>query len=382
MATRTITNHVGSLSALLTFAERDATPRAGEFREMTEPRTSCEWVGVPDGTTWADLRRLFATGDPAAITRLRDEIGRIQVPPVKTVRRRGAWSDQGDELSRDRLYAGYGDSWRTARRQAVAGVTHVRLVAEIGAHSKMNASRLFYSGAATVAIAEALSTAGYEVEILAGCRVANVDNMATVSEVTTVVVKPYEAPLNLAPLLAATASSPFYRTAMFGVRCNLLADHGLVTATGMGAGNTPIEEADLPTAPPHVRTILVRRALSAEEANDEVARALGDLAGTPVPPRPRPTSPKRPTPPARRGGKRYTPSGVTRSPGAPPSGVPVDEQEGRGSAPAGLHVYHAGRQWAVEYVGPTKYGPKAKLVDAQGRTTWVAQDEYEKLPRA
>lgn len=386
---RIIEGHFASVSALLAHAEapigfEHGDKRAEQFMAVTEPLCRPSFVGVEEGTTWADLRERFAHGLPAELARMREEIARTEVPVIKSVRRRGAWSEQGDELNRDRLYSGYGDCWRTARRMATSAQPYIRVVAEIGGASNVKAADLFYSGAAACALSEALVAAGYEVEILGGIFTRSATETArgvqAWDNVTTVVVKGFQAPLALPPVLAALASSPFFRTAVLASRCRAAGSKRAKTAEGMGSAQTLLLE-HLPVAPRNVQTIIVPRVLNRHDANEAVRDAVRALQGEEAAPAaPAPRNPRPTPPPARRPLRRgLSPDGAERlggayqftPPGAPPESVNLDDEPSTEGITKGATVTFQGQPWRVDYVGPTKYGVKAKLVRGAD-VRWVA----------
>ena len=239
------------------------------------------WYDLPESVaaTWPAVREHLAKGDEKRVARLREEMEQITLPPVRNVRRRGVWADQGDELNRDRLYAGYSDPWRTARRQASTGTAYVRLVAEIGGRAFMRGPSMFYSGAAVAVLAEALQAAGYEVEIV-GANVANKVTKSRQADTLTlaIVVKPFQAPLALPPILAACASAAFHRTAVFAVRPIVIHRAGRVpSGCGGGGLSVSLTLAMLPGTLPNVRTILIPRCMTRAEANAAVRQAVSTL---------------------------------------------------------------------------------------------------------
>ena len=101
-------------------------------------------------------------GWPEGAKKIADELGNFEMPHLTDFRRRGQWSDLGDELSVDRLYSGDLDRcWRTSKR----GVTHqpppLHIFCDISVN--MDGDRLFWRGATTCAFAEAAVKVGHRV---------------------------------------------------------------------------------------------------------------------------------------------------------------------------------------------------------------------------
>jgi hypothetical protein len=354
MLTAQVAEHYPSLESFLQFVETPSG-HAGSDKiaegdlNANDPNVPSAASGVERGIGWATLRARFRTSTPALVERLRQEIAQIDLPALRSVRRRGTWRDSGDELNRDRLYAGYTDSWRTAVRQNIETQTHVRLVAEIGANASATVDSLFYSGAATAALAEALCSAGYEVEVLAAHRAERIlqDRGEGSFAAFSVTVKPYESPLTLSTLTATIADGTFFRTAGFAWgdraigRLNLQVDP-------YGGQSKPILPTDLPPVGTNVRTIIIPRVLNATDANAAIKNALENLHIDTA--------------------TESNPAPVTARPPAPPKPAPVSQTQ---ALVKGATIQYKGQEWRIGYVGPTKFGPRAKLERAGEKPVWV-----------
>ena len=146
--------------------------------------------------------------------RIQNELGHIELPTLTDIRRRGRWSDNGDELSVDRLYAGDVDRcWRTSKR----GVTHqpppLHLFCDISVNC--DDERLFWRGAVTCAFAEAAIAVGHRVCIE---QVINIECLTTSGSgfLSVTKIKDYDAPLNPAAMAAIGACTASLRLTDFG----------------------------------------------------------------------------------------------------------------------------------------------------------------------
>jgi hypothetical protein len=144
------------------------------------------WLG---GVSYEEMQEMLVHGWPEGAQRALAlaESFRDALPEPTQIKRRKVWSDQGDDLDRDRLMLGHVDqAWRrTTRTEQVA--TKVVRVAMPWAHgSKKKAHELFWSGAAAMALTDLLETAGYSVELLAVNAVTDRANVWMQSVVVTV----------------------------------------------------------------------------------------------------------------------------------------------------------------------------------------------------
>ena len=88
------------------------------------------------------------------------------------------------------------------------------MIIDIAANCGTGADSLFWRGAAGASLAEALTAAGYSVEIVAASAAQAVSSKGE-SVFTATTVKGAESPLNLTALAAATASASFFRGCVF-----------------------------------------------------------------------------------------------------------------------------------------------------------------------
>ncbi|MBI4165215.1 MAG: hypothetical protein HY508_05720 [Acidobacteria bacterium] len=92
----------------------------------------------------------------------------MTIPPAKSVRRRMCWSDDGDEVSKDRLNNGLVDScWRVTKREVATGPGVVTVEANWGGRGNLRSEQLFWQGAAAACLTDILEGAGYRVELYA-----------------------------------------------------------------------------------------------------------------------------------------------------------------------------------------------------------------------
>ena len=118
----------------------------------------------------AEARALLEEGWPKGARRLKALAERLaeEIPPAKSIRRRLRWSDDGDEVSKDRLNGGLVDScWRVSKRELVASPEVVTVETNWGGTARRSAVELFWQGAAAACLTDILEQAGYRVELYA-----------------------------------------------------------------------------------------------------------------------------------------------------------------------------------------------------------------------
>lgn len=102
-------------------------------------------------------------------TPMRDSL-LAKIPPPRRRRRVGAWRDDGNEVSIDRLRGGHTSFFRTTRSQLRDGGQSVALLVDLAIQHDVAGANLYWRGAAVAALADRLEAAGYIVEVWALCR--------------------------------------------------------------------------------------------------------------------------------------------------------------------------------------------------------------------
>lgn len=235
------------------------TNKDNAARLIKGPHIDPLWEGLDgDPLPFSGVKRFLLAGWPQGAELIREAIAQVEPPPAMDIRRKGVWADSGDALSTDRLQAGaYETAWRTTKKRLSFAMQRVRIVVDLGStcsacgtvgHNAryLSARSLFWRGAAAASLCESLEAAGYRVEIVATCGICNSElehpsekiseamkcfaaddltlgwihngrwesKTANTSGIA-VVVKDFDAPVDIATIAAGTASAAMYRRCMF-----------------------------------------------------------------------------------------------------------------------------------------------------------------------
>ncbi|MDX1962028.1 MAG: hypothetical protein SFX18_02670 [Pirellulales bacterium] len=144
---------------------------------------------------------------------VKNALDSIELPMPVNVKRRLRWNeDGGDSLCVDRLRSGQ-PYWQECRRTATLGRSNVTLLCNTGAHCGVNSQDILWRGAACVALADWLESAGYSVRLVAAKY--NLNSYTNGDDlVLSCVVKDYGQPVSES-LLANALSGWAYRTMWF-----------------------------------------------------------------------------------------------------------------------------------------------------------------------
>ena len=171
-----------------------------------------EWLGAP---TLSELRRRLTQGWPEGVERLQ-KLAIRELNPT-SLRRRRYKADQGDELDIQAVYAGnLSRAWSKTRRQSRAGTNRtVTLVCNLADSAGTDSADLFWRGAATLRVADALTEAGYNVGIYGAITSASCSKDSTVDSSQFIEIKSPDTPLDTSALAAITAMPGWFRSAGF-----------------------------------------------------------------------------------------------------------------------------------------------------------------------
>ena len=142
------------------------------------PHCDASWEGMETILDWAGVRRFLEAGWPQGAAKIEEAMLAVQPPAPEDLRRKGVWSDRGDECSGDRLYAGQIDkAWRASRKRLSLAPQRVRIVVDSGSYctacgttghnnTYLNQGQLFWRGAAAASLANCLEKSGYKTELI------------------------------------------------------------------------------------------------------------------------------------------------------------------------------------------------------------------------
>lgn len=187
---------------------------AGLLANRRENIGDPEWMGLPYSHP-RDLAAVAATlnagwTEGAEQVRAMAEALSLQVPEPMGRRRRVRWSDDGAEYDRERAAMGHDLCYRSPRREMRRAPQSVRIVVQPGGLSNVSTRALATRGATACLLAEILTAAGYNVEILAACHAEDGDN-SSIHFLELIEVKPANAPLDVAAVAATVAHPAFFR---------------------------------------------------------------------------------------------------------------------------------------------------------------------------
>lgn len=232
-----------------------------------------DWYGTGERSSRADdVRRLISGGWSSGAERIARFAAGLEVPVIASVRRRGVWTDYGDSVDMQRVYAGQLDTaWRRTIRTNYQQPPRVCIAADCIAQGGKRAEDMFWQGAAVAALADVLTQAGYSVQCISGFRGTYGAELNDVQ----VIVKDYAAPWSLADAASSLALPGFFRAIghMWSLgHCNQ--SRGNV---GMNVCTLSLSHIDAPEAK---KVFLAPQALSNEHAAKAwILSVLKDMEG-------------------------------------------------------------------------------------------------------
>lgn len=199
-------------------AAQPSEENADLWRATESEDRGADWLGVD---TRAEVIRAVSEGWPEGVARMFEGIGQV-APKCATVRRkRRVRADFGDELDIHRVYRGsVSDAWSVSRRTSVESRNVVRIVMQIGALTYVQATEMFWRGAACAVLADALEAGGQRVEIFGYSSADRVFANKQGNITILFPIKAAESPLDPAALAATVCLAGFHRHYVFKARCS------------------------------------------------------------------------------------------------------------------------------------------------------------------
>jgi len=246
-----------------------ATNRRNELAEgKVNSDTSSDWYGGL--TSVQQAKDLVTKGWTEGASRIKTLAESLQasIPEPTSIRRKLAWSDEGDEIDMGKVYSGQLDScWQTTKRRSTGVAPIIKVNVPWGGHCGRDSEELFWTAAPALAIADALETAGYRVELetITEIQHRDIHNGHTEErQIIRVCLKDAHSPIDMGTLAALCCHSGVFRTLGFGA---ILHYDGYVNSS-LGTSrkpNTPLEG------------ITLQATLSEQQAIDECKRVFASL---------------------------------------------------------------------------------------------------------
>ena len=183
-------------------------------KERTGSEAS-EWFG-PRLTSYQKFQNALNRGWDYGIKKAKEMSAKVKIPQIESVKRKTFRGREGDFLDIHKVNRGQFDiAWTKRKRASKVTKKCFTLSVHIGGAWTLSADRLFWRGIATVSLAKALVTAGHSVEIVAYTADGGLIRGEKAHKFYTVIVKPFEMPINLSSLVSTICLAGFFRTEFF-----------------------------------------------------------------------------------------------------------------------------------------------------------------------
>lgn len=173
--------------------------------------TGSDWWGWHDG--YQGLLNRMRDGWKDGAERMVNELSHIELPPVRSVKRRRVRGAYGDHIDMQRVYSGSLDTaWeRTQRYRANSiGSNNAIIMVDVKTAAMVKGSQAFWRGACAAMIADTLQKSGRNVKVVVTSTMDGVWHRDKTQFVWTATVKDFEQPMDL-ETMAVMTSVGFYR---------------------------------------------------------------------------------------------------------------------------------------------------------------------------
>ena len=255
----TVTRRFDGLSAIIDYAGNNLPKSASQAaNEMMQTRRSApyhmaEWFGMPAIAQHAPNKYaadMLTNGWHEGVERMQSAIDALTPPPSIGTRRRAVWSDAGDSIDMQRVYAGNLDAaWRKCTRQSARAPRPVTIWLPMALPSTTAADVIFWRGAAVAVLADTLQQAGYSVAVngyMNGLLMTTSKDSRTHPQIDmTLTIKPHRSPMDLGTLAAATALPSMVRGIYYAAVCIAGSIDGHKIKAGLSYHSDRNEYADM-----------------------------------------------------------------------------------------------------------------------------------------
>ena len=250
----TVTRRFDSLSAIIDYAGNrlpsTATKAAHDIQaERIQASSRAKWFGLQAGSLIAPhkyAQDMLAQGWHEGVERMQAAIDTLTPPPSTNARRRSFWSDAGDSIDMQRVYAGNLDAaWRKCTRQSARAPRPVTIWLPMALPCLAETDEIFWRGSAVAMLADTLHQAGYSVAVvgyLCGYLMTTGDDPRLD---ITLTIKPHLSPMDMGTLAAATALPAMVRGIYFSAMNLAGSMDGHKIDKGLAYGNAGSEYADM-----------------------------------------------------------------------------------------------------------------------------------------
>lgn len=176
--------------------------------ENTQAVEGTHWLGVP---THNDVETITRCGWEDGVKKMREVLKYLSAPVPRSLRRKPVHSDFGDTYDIHAALRGQHDTaWTRHVRQNTVARKSVTLIACISARADISPDQMFMRGAAVLAVTDALTQAGYDVQIIGQTWSKRVYNRKY-DDAASILIKSFIAPTNLPSLASTLCLAGFFR---------------------------------------------------------------------------------------------------------------------------------------------------------------------------
>lgn len=204
-------------ASLAEFANLKASSTANyaTWDRTTLQSDSEHWLGIAGGRD--AVKRVFQTGWTQGVERTLAALKGLQVRRAVSIRRKRTRGEFGDAVDMQRVYRGdLATAWERMQKREGVGSPIKTLYVRFNNLGGTGADTFFWRGAAALIVADALTAAGYSVQIIAGMGNTHVSSKIVGLAWHTVEIKASTAPLDLHTLAGTVALAGFFRVIGFG----------------------------------------------------------------------------------------------------------------------------------------------------------------------
>lgn len=196
---------------------------------------STDWLGINGG--YAALICAINGGWSDGLRKVEENLRDVTAPPMAGLRRRVVRGDFGDEVDIHRINSGDTERAWTSRRRRMSAHGHAQktLLIKLNASHSVTAEQMFWRGAAAIKLCDAITDAGYGVEIIALNCADKLNGRSGLLD--SFAIKSFDMPLDRLELATITCLAGFFR--IFGFKAYTSMDYTINRSFGEPSDKYP-----------------------------------------------------------------------------------------------------------------------------------------------
>jgi len=194
-----------------------------------------DWYGLSEGANVSGVVDIVRKGWDDGASRLFDMVEEIKIPDLEKITRERVWLDQGEDVDVQRVFDGEEHVWSGFKtKKSRSNGREVKITINVSVSAWVEAENFFWTGAACVALTDALTRAGYAVCVDLARGAHNTENTEP-DLFFKINLKQASDPLSISSLASTVCMAGFFRAVCITYTAKMWSEycgHGVAKSIG------------------------------------------------------------------------------------------------------------------------------------------------------